>query len=121
MKITHGPNFEQPSVADELETSVGSRRTTSGDSRSSQQDAGLDDAPWFEDNTSGPADQEDVPVAREVTMTDLEAGQPTHSRLHSAELSDSNAPGDIDIEDLDETDLDGTNLPLDARLDPLEP
>lgn len=41
-------------------------------------------------------------------------------RIHSPELSAPDTPGEIDIEDLDESDLDGTPLPDDARLDPIE-
>lgn len=40
--------------------------------------------------------------------------------LSSPELGDSNLPGAIDIEELDEHALDFTSLPADARLDPLE-
>ena len=40
--------------------------------------------------------------------------------LLSPELGDSNLPGAIDIEELDEHALDFTSLPADARLDPLE-
>ncbi len=41
-------------------------------------------------------------------------------RIHSPELSAPDTPGEVDIEDLDEHDLDGTPLPPDARLDPIE-
>lgn len=41
-------------------------------------------------------------------------------RIHSPDMDAPNVPGEIDIEDLDESDLDGTDLPPDARLDRLE-
>ena len=41
-------------------------------------------------------------------------------RIHSPELSAPDTPGEVDIEDLDESALDGTPIPPDARLDPIE-
>ena len=54
---------------------------------------------------------------QEILETDMEAES---DDIHSPEHSDMNLPGEIDIEDLDEHALDNTDLPADARLDPLE-
>ena len=53
----------------------------------------------------------------EIPMSDLPG---TPSSLGSPEMSDLNMPGEVDIEELDEHALDLTDLPADARLDPLE-
>jgi hypothetical protein len=53
----------------------------------------------------------------EILETDLSAEE---NDIHSPENSDMNLPGELDIEDLDEDALDNTDLPEDARLDPLE-
>jgi hypothetical protein len=55
----------------------------------------------------------------EILESDLDE-MPGDNAIHSPEMADMNVPGEIDIEDLGEDDLDGTNLPADARLDPLE-
>lgn len=87
------------------------------DSASSQADAGLID-PTLED-------AEDLTVYREmdeetpnmeVPMSDLEYDEP---QLHSPVMGSMNAPGEIDIEELDEEAV-REALPPDARLDPLE-
>jgi len=49
----------------------------------------------------------------------LEDEDRVHS-IHSPILDAPDTPGEVDIEDLDESDLDGTPLPADARLDPIE-
>ena len=54
----------------------------------------------------------------EIPMSDL-PDAPREEFIHSPELSDSNVPGEIDIEDLDEDSV-TESLPPDARLDPLE-
>lgn len=106
---------------DELEGATGLRKDPPTDSRSSEADAGLDDKPWFEPDVDLDSDLDEADAPREITMTDLEAQMPGSSFITSAELSDLNTPGDVDIEDLDYDDLDDTDLPPDARLDPLEP
>ncbi len=91
------------------------------DSPSSEADAGLID-PTRQDD-------EDVAVFREmdettpemetpmeVPMSDLEYQTP---ELHSPVMSDMNAPGEIDMEELNEETV-REALPPDARLDPIE-
>ena len=87
------------------------------DSASSQADAGLID-PTRED-------AEEVTVYREtdeatpdmeVPMSDLEHDEP---QLHSPVMGSMNAPGEVDIEELDEEAV-REALPPDARLDALE-
>ena len=98
------------------------------DSPDSEFDAGLDDELSDEAEigvngdqaTHGEVESDDADEysRREIPMTDL----PNASRenyIHSSDLSDSNVPGEIDIEDLDE-DAISEALPPDARLDPLE-
>lgn len=106
--------------SDELEGATGLRRTPPAESRSSEADAGLDDRPWFEPDVDLDSELDEADEPREITMTDLEAQMPGSS-ITSAELSDLNTPGDVDIEELDYDDLDDTDIPPDARLDPLEP
>ena len=92
------------------------------DSASSEADAGLID-PTRED-------AEDVTIYREmdettpemdaaemeIPMSDMEYREP---QLHSPVMGSMNAPGEIDIEELDEETV-REALPPDARLDPLE-
>jgi hypothetical protein len=49
----------------------------------------------------------------------LEDEDRVHS-IHSPILDAPDTPGEVDFEALDERDLDGTPLPADARLDPIE-
>jgi len=102
------------------------------DSPSSESDDGLDDAN-LEDNETADLDEDleddlngldsdfresDTPgEIQEIPMTDLDDGV---DELAPPEMSDLNTPGEIDIEDLDDDALDNTNLPPDARLDPIE-
>lgn len=98
------------------------------DSPTSASDAGLDDElleetgaddDLLEDDLNA-ADGEfddDTATGIEIPISDIET-EPTN--LASPELSDLNVPGEIDIEELDEHALDDTDLPADARLDPLE-
>jgi hypothetical protein len=67
------------------------------------------------------AADEDVPPGEwvEILESDLD-DMPGDNAIHSPEMADMNVPGEIDIEDLGEDDLDGTDLPEDARLDRLE-
>jgi hypothetical protein len=67
------------------------------------------------------SDDEDLPPGEwmEILESDLDE-MPGDNAIHSPELADMNVPGEVDIEDLGEDDLDGTDLPEDARLDRLE-
>ena len=87
------------------------------DSASSAADAGLID-PTLED-------AEDLTIYREmdeetpdmeIPMSDLDYREP---QLHSPVMGSMNAPGEVDIEELDEETV-REALPPDARLDPLE-
>lgn len=60
-----------------------------------------------------------TPTYQVILETDLEA-EPGAGNIHSPDMDAPNVPGEIDIEDLGEDDLDGAGLPPDARLDPLE-
>ena len=73
------------------------------------------------DTWSETAADEDVAPGEwmEILESDLD-DMPGNTSIHSPELADMNVPGEIDIEDLGEDDLDGTDLPEDARLDRLE-
>ena len=102
------------------------------DSASAARDAGLDDELQDEDGdnldllvdedlnaSDGDFDKlgtENGGIV-EIPMSDLPG---TPSGLGSPEMSDLNVPGEVDIEELDEHALDLTDLPADARLDPLE-
>ena len=99
------------------------------DSPSSEVDAGLDD-PLIEDEgrietrqtSRGALDIDDElppPPIEEIAMSDLDDGM-DDDIIVSPELADMNVPGEVDIEELDEDALDGTDLPEDARLDRLE-
>ncbi len=107
-------------------------RTFPVDSPSAARDAGLDDEIEDEDGddldlllgeddlnaTDGDfRDDDSDPGFREIPMSDLNMAP---SSLASPEMSDLNVPGEVDIEELDEHALDLTDLPADARLDPLE-
>jgi hypothetical protein len=100
------------------------------DSPSSASDAGLDDELLDEngndldllleeDLNAADGEFDDVPPNGivEIPMSDI--GGPAGD-LAAPEMSDLNVPGEIDIEELDEHALDNTDLPADARLDPLE-
>ncbi|RYG68518.1 hypothetical protein EON80_11505 [bacterium] len=104
--------------SDNLETTLAAGQDASEDSASTQSDAGLLEVPENLD-TDFEAD-DSLAEEREITMTDLQAGE-DGPRLHSPEMSDYDAPGEIDIEELDENALSDTDIPRDALLDPLEP
>lgn len=98
------------------------------DSPSSARDAGLDDelleetgddSDLLEDDLNAADGEFEDVVAHdlEIPITDMDT-EP--EQLTSPEMSDLNVPGEIDIEELDEHALDDTDLPADARLDPLE-
>ncbi|HEX9998809.1 MAG TPA: hypothetical protein VGB45_16865 [Abditibacterium sp.] len=104
--------------SDNLETALSSGGPDPTDSASSQADAGLTLVP---DDLENDFDADDsIEESREITMTDLLADE-DGAGLHSPEMSDLVAPGEIDIEELDEDALSRTNIPRDALLDPLEP
>lgn len=88
------------------------------DSASSAADAGLiDPNAAGEDDLLLDAAFDEGDTPREIPMSDLEQDP---AELHMAEMSDMDAPGEIDIEELDESAIEAA-LPPDARLDPLEP
>lgn len=89
-------------------------------SADSEQDSGLA-APVLDDegNVIGEDDhlaEDEHP--REINMTDWEDA-PREEVITSPELADMSAPGEVDIEALDE-DAASDALPPDAQLDPLE-
>jgi hypothetical protein len=89
-------------------------------SADSAQDSGLAE-PVLDDagNVVGEDDNLDEDGnGREIPMTDWE-GAPHDDVITSPEMADMNAPGEVDIEALDE-DAANDALPPDARLDPLE-
>ena len=73
-----------------------------------------------------PEDENDVPREgfREILESDLDEplsdGGRSHDSIHAPDMIASDTPGEIDIEDLDENALEGTGIPADALLDPLE-
>ncbi len=125
--VIHGNTDTLESVARAAADSAGAPR----DSPSSAIDAGLDDETLDEagfknaltagleadidDDGEFDAEGDD---SEEIPFSDMHGAGP--SRIHSGELDDMSSPGELDIEDLDEDALDDTNLPADARLDPLE-
>lgn len=86
------------------------------DSASSEADAGLIDPTRTDEDTTLDSDFDEAPPADEVPMSDLEYVEP---QLHSPVQGSMNAPGEVDIEELDE-DAVRDLLPPDARLDALE-
>lgn len=73
-----------------------------------------------------PEDEDDVPAGgfREILESDLDEemtdGGRSPNHIHSPDMIASDTPGQIDIEDMQESDLEGTGIPADALLDPLE-
>ncbi len=104
--------------SDNLETALPAAMPMDGDSASSEEDAGLLLAPDIDSRDPGADDSLEEPM--EVTMTDYMAGG-TGEPLASAEMDDMSAPGEVDIEMLDDDALSGTDIPREALLDPLEP
>ncbi len=51
---------------------------------------------------------------------ELSDGGPSHDHIHAPDMIAPDTPGEVDIEDLEEGDLEGTGIPIDALLDPLE-
>ena len=129
-------NKEQDKIysTDRLETTTFSPADNSDtsvfpdDSPTSASDAGLDDELLEENgddldlleddlNAADGEFEDDSALGNEIPLSDIET-EPSH--LTSPEMTDNNVPGEIDIEELDEHALDNTDLPDDARLDPLE-
>ena len=90
------------------------------DSPSSEADAGLIDPTRQDDEVDEDValynEMDETTPDMEVPMSDLDTPEP---QLHSPVQSSMNAPGEIDIEELDE-DAVRDLLPPDARLDPIE-
>jgi len=104
--------------ADILETTENSPFGQMSDSPSSSADAGLMDVD-HEFDSDIDSDFNIGGEPREITMTDALSGG-DRPELHSPEMSGLNAPGEIDMEELDDFTIEEA-LPPDARLDPLEP
>ena len=115
---THpGDNSDVLRDADVLETAENGALSNYSDSPTSAADAGLiDESGDFDRTLDSDFDLGEGP--REIPMTDAFSDE--KPELHMPELSDMDAPGEIDIEELDE-DAVRALLPEDARLDPLEP
>lgn len=79
-------------------------------------DADMDDETILDDEDRANAAMS-TPAYDVVLESDLDESD-TH--IHSPDMDAPNVPGEIDIEDLDESDLEGAGLPPDALLDPLE-
>jgi hypothetical protein len=99
--------------SDNLEGATPLQGDVPADSPSSFADAGLVENPELLDENF-----EDGPRSREINMTDL-FNESDQEGLHSPVMSDLSAPGEVDIEELDEDAL--ADTPRDALLDPLEP
>lgn len=97
--------------ADILESAQNAGFGRVADSATSAEDAGLPDL----DDDVNTDDQGPM----EITMTDALSGG-DRPELHSPTYSDEDAPGEIDMEELDDFTVEEA-LPPDARLDPLEP
>lgn len=104
--------------SDNLETTLPAGLPIQSDSASSSDDAGLLEAPDIDRLDLAADDSIEEPM--EITMTDYGAGE-SAGTLASAEMDDMSAPGEVDIEMLDEDALSDTDIPRDALLDPLEP
>lgn len=112
-----------PKDTDQLETLQPSINPVE-DSASSEADAGLIDptredddvALYREMDETTPDVTPDVTTDMEIPMSDLEYHEP---QLHSPVMGSMNAPGEVDIEELDEETV-REALPPDARLDALE-
>ena len=116
---TH-PNDQDALLRDNdlLETTQNSSFGDAADSATSAADAGLmDESGDFDSDIDSDFNEGGAP--REITMTDA-LSQGDRPELHSPEMSDLNAPGEIDMEELDDFTIEEA-LPPDARLDPLEP
>jgi hypothetical protein len=110
---TH-PNDQDANLRDNdiLESTEGAGFGRVTDSATSADDAGL---PNLDDDAN--FNDEDGPL--EITMTDALSGG-DRPELHSPTYSDLDAPGEVDMEELDDFTVEEA-LPPDARLDSLEP
>ncbi len=61
-----------------------------------------------------------VEVLESDLNEEISDGGISHNHIHAPDMIASDTPGEIDIEDLEEGDLEGTGIPADALLDPLE-
>ena len=67
-----------------------------------------------------PAGEGYVEVLESDLGEELSDGGPSHDHIHAPDMIAPDTPGEVDIEDLEEGDLEGTGIPADALLDPLE-
>jgi hypothetical protein len=104
--------------AEKLETAQSAGVPDPPDSPSSEEDAGILRAPDIDRLDLDADDSLEDPM--EITMTDYAAGGDVPT-LNSSDMDDLSAPGEVDIEGLDEDALSDTDIPRDALLDPLEP
>ncbi len=86
------------------------------DSPSSEADAGLIDPTRNDEDTTLDSERDRAPLPPEVPMSDLSYREP---QLHSPVMGSMNAPGEVNIEEMDEEAVRDL-LPPDARLDKLE-
>lgn len=87
------------------------------ESTSSQADAGLLSDPLLSGNVFSD-DEMEIPMA-DLDIESLD-DPVTQNTVRSPIMDAPDTPGQIDIEALGDHDLDGTDLPADARLDPIE-
>jgi hypothetical protein len=107
-----------PHAVDAADTDIDSElaRVLGDDVDAEISNADMDDETITDEDTRANSAMS-TPAFDVVLESDLD--QPdTH--IHSPDLDAPNVPGEIDIEDLDESDLEGAGLPPDALLDPLE-
>ena len=81
-------------------------------------EADLDEALIDEDDISTEMSRPGFDV---ILQSDISGEEDGINSIHSPDMFAPDTPGQIDIEDLPDDALDGTDLPEDARLDPLEP
>ncbi len=113
---SYGNPFDSDNVRDgDVLESMTAGVVDKKDSASSASDAGLIDV-LFDSDTDMDSEYDEAGRPREIPMSDLEVDSP---QLYSNEMSDMSAPGEIDIDGLDERAVEAL-LPPDARLDPLE-
>lgn len=107
-----------PTAVDAADVDVDSdlARVLGDDTDADVSGADMDDETIL-DEGERPSDAMSTPAFDVVLESDLNEPD-TH--IHSPDLDAPNVPGEIDIEDLDESDLEGAGLPPDALLDPLE-
>ena len=90
-------------------------------------DADVDDEILESDLDEELPEQEDIstglsrPGFEVVLQSDMDGDEEETNSIHTSDMVAPDAPGQVDIEDLPDDALDDTDLPADARLDPLEP